>query len=232
MNSCETSTLKIEFNNYSILNMKKILLFLCAMFIGHATYSQYGSEYDYELNWELDTKTGKYRPAYTYKAAAGNSTIWLDSGGKESAKSSAAKSAKHRFVEVAVPKNWKVEKSAELMKTFATDGTQFAVYKSYASNLSRNAEFKKNWKRFYPNREIPKVETQTFDKLGDVLIGIDVLGETKEELNVNALVIILSEGVFYPLTIHFPSYESFEKNSQEMTNFLQSFQTNQAEIEK
>ena len=232
MNRYQHSTFKIKFNNQSILNMKKVFFLFCALFIGHAAYSQYGSEYNYELNWELDSKTGKYRPAYTYSASAGNSTIWLDSGAEKKIKSSPAKSEKHRFVEVAVPKKWKVEKSAERMKTSAADGTEFTVYKSYESRLSQDAEFKSNWNRFYPNRKMPEVKAQTFDNLGKVLLGIDVIGNKVEELSVNALVVILSEGVFYPLTIHFPSYESYEKHSGEMTKFLESFKTNQAETSK
>ncbi|MGI6048270.1 MAG: hypothetical protein ACOYEG_09750 [Petrimonas sp.] len=218
--------------------MKKTALLLFAILFAHFAYSQYTytSDYDYQLNWELDTKTGKYRPAYTYKASAGNSTIWLDSGGKENAESSksvsSTKAEVNRFVTVTFPDGWEVEKNAELMKTFAADGTQFTVYKSYVSSASQNAEFKTNWKRFYPKRDLPDVQTQTYEKLGKVLTSIDVIEAHNGNLSANVLVMILADSVYYPLTLHFPSFESFEKYLGEMKRFIGSFEINRGEIQK
>lgn len=197
------------------LGMGRILIALLVALTGTAHADYDWGKWDYNLDYELDSRTGRYRPAYTHKSSKGDSTIWLDrdSGAKGSAK------AEPLLVEVTWPRGWKVEKHAKTATARAADGSSFTVFAS-REGRARNADFLAEWRRRGESRfgAIAESDIRRYDA------GVVALASVRASRTgrVLALCVVYDAGRALPIVIELPDLEAAQKHLAAMESFFGS----------
>jgi hypothetical protein len=201
--------------------VQKLFLLLMAGQLGLAAKAQY-SDYEYSLNFELDSKTGKYRPAYSYKSTKGNSTIWLDGANKNKAASSAAKKNEPKLlIGFKWPPLWKVSSNTERAKAVHTDSSSFTIFASRPftgtpSGKDLISEWNKRCRSQYGEITEKDIINSPFKNGGVYFMYV------KAREKGAALAIIYSGSRAVPVLLEFPSAELFRLHRKEMKDFLES----------
>lgn len=199
--------------------------------------SAHGGFYDYQLTFDFDPASGKFRPAYSYSSSRGSSTIWLDRGSrsKESKKADgkgdkADRSDEERlFISCKWPAGWKVTRTAEKAQAVHPDGSTFTVFASHPlSEGSRRRDFVKVWssRARVEYGEMSEEEIRDDDLSGTATYSI----YTKVDPRGVALAMIYTGGRALPIMIEFPGLESFEEHGRELSDFIGSFEIKRGKI--
>ncbi len=209
--------------------MKKNILGIAGIVIlqllFYPAFSQYSwSDYDYQLNFELDSKTGTYRPAYTHKSSAGNSTIWLDGANKKTGTTNGNSKGDEQkyFLQFDLPRGWSVDKNVERARASCSDSTSFSVYKSRMfSGTDRKKDVITEWNKRLKNRfgEItePDITEGDFHGAGKFYMIIKPSGSAGA-----ALIVIYDHNRVVPIVLDFPTLATFKANRVLMKDFLMS----------
>lgn len=203
-------------------------------FMGVAAPAAAQSEYDYTLDFELDSRTGRYRPAYTHKSSKGNATIWLDRGGKkDKGKGKVDRSPgpddERVFVSCEWPAGWKVQKTEEKAKAAHTDGTSFTVFASRAASGSGKKDIVDEWNARARSRHgaMAEGEIQTGEFKNS---GTYALYAKADARSVVAMAVIYSEKRALPILFEFTDTDAFQARRGEFRAFLESIQLKRGKL--
>jgi hypothetical protein len=192
-----------------------VLLVLLAIAPGTARADYDWGKWDYNLDYELDSRTGRYRPAYTHKSSRGDSTIWLDrdAGGKKS-----KTKTDPLLVEVTWPTGWKVEKQAKTATARAADGSTFTIFATRAGR-AKNEDFLAEWRRRAQTQfgALAETDIQRYDA------GVVALAAVRPSRGrVLALCIVYDDGRALPIVLDFPDVDAAQKHLPAMEAFFGS----------
>ncbi len=203
----------------------KIVLFSCVN-----VYAQ--TEYEYSLGFELDSRTGKYRPAYTYTTGKHDSRIWLDGSSKTSADTTANTRELQNFLSYQVPKGWKVNMYEDKIHLSHPDLTEFTLFSSIADAADAEETFKKEWNRLItPKYKIgfKEIERIDFRGKGDSYLSMNAVEENGKIKGI-VLQTIHTEGRIYPIVMIYPDIKLYSEHKEEYRVFFESIDVRQGEI--
>jgi hypothetical protein len=190
---------------------------------------RFAGDYDYMLEFELDPRTGSYRPAYTYRSSKGNSTIWLDrtsmrgEAEKPGSKNPGSKNEERRFIQCDWPPGWKVSKTEERALATHPDGTVFTVFASRPASPTHQRDLAAEWAaraqaKYGPMSERNVVSGQFKDS------GTFLLFVKANDKGGAALAVIFSGRRALPILCEFPDQKVFDQRRAELRDFLKSIE--------
>ena len=205
----------------------KFLVILMASQFAIAAKAQYSDNYEYTLNFELDSRTGKYRPAYNYNSTKGSSTIWLDGANKN--KTAAKKNEEKILIAFKWPASWKVTSNIEKAMAMHSDSSCFSVYASRSftdvpSGKDIVEEWYKRCRTKYGDMSEKDILSGQF-KNGGVYYMYVKAGKKGA-----ALALIYSGKRVVPVLLEFPSADLFRLHRQELRDFLESIEVKKGVI--
>jgi len=194
--------------------------------------SSFGGAYDYQLNFELDPATGRYRPAYSYSSSRGSSTIWLDRASRrEKSAGTADRSDEERlFISCEWPAGWELDRSVEKAQATHADGSRFTVHASHpVRDKDRRRDLVKRWNASARAKygDIAKGDIRTGDLGGGRSFALYVKADRRGV----GLAVIHTGGRALPIMIEFQNLESFEQHRGELSKFIASFEIRRGAID-
>ena len=216
-------------------NTVRLCLFIFTILLqvpGRSRLVAHAGDYDYMLNFELDSRTGSYRPAYTYKSSRGNSTIWLDRSSKKTRPERAVREdGEKHFISCTWPAGWKVTKDAERAAATHPDGSVFTIFPSrpLAGSGSRD-DMVQEWSA----RAQPKYGALSPQGIvsGQFKNGGLFLVAAKTEGKAVALAVLYSGQRALPVMVEFPDRAAYDRRRSEFKSFLSSIEIKKGKIDR
>jgi hypothetical protein len=182
----------------------------------------YDGSYDYSLNFELDPRTGKYRPAYSYKTGRGDSTIWLDGANKN------RKGSRAHLVKFTGPSGWATTRNEQRAQMRGRDGTAFTVFAS-RTGAATPGDFLAEWRSRMAR--YGAIGEQQIKRLDDAQL-VAFAGAYAGAKGIALLVVVHQGGRALPVVIEFPDAAAVQRNEQTMHAFLKSIELLSGELGK
>jgi hypothetical protein len=197
------------------LRLPLFAIALSALAAGDAAADDYDwTSNDYQLSFELDSRTGSYRPAYSYKTGKGDSTIWLDGANARGKRRDAP-----LLVKFAFPAGWDEDRDAVRARAEHDDGTVFQIFAS-RTGAARTRDFVAEWNARAAGR-YGRIAAGDVKTASDA--GVSVMFVVRPDAGgVGALAVIYRGKRALPVMLEFPDAEAWEDHQAEMQRFLAS----------